>query len=166
MSLRAQIAQFQKEGVGGMPTELRNTFMADTRQLMQSGLAAQSIKRNLPLSQSLDCLRKINNRLPFLRVRQQVERRQQHFLLPRPLPWRAKWAPHQVRRHYQAGQTHGRQAVAEGGHPDHHRRHAPFFQQACNVSHGHMTDRSDRHQDDSVDGLCLQALDPLRPGAF
>lgn len=44
MSLSAQIAQFQRERVGGMPTELRNTLMADTRQLMQSGLAAQSIK--------------------------------------------------------------------------------------------------------------------------
>jgi len=44
MSLSAQIAQFQRERVGGMPTELRNRLMADTRQLMQSGLAAQSIK--------------------------------------------------------------------------------------------------------------------------
>jgi hypothetical protein len=35
MSLSAQIAQFQKERVGGMPAELRNTLMADTRQEMQ-----------------------------------------------------------------------------------------------------------------------------------
>lgn len=44
MSLSAQIAQFQRERLGGMPTELRNTLMADTMQLIQSGLAAQSIK--------------------------------------------------------------------------------------------------------------------------
>lgn len=44
MSLSAQIAQFQRERLGGMPTELRNTLMADTMQLVQSGLAAQSIK--------------------------------------------------------------------------------------------------------------------------
>ncbi len=44
MSLSAQIAQFQKERLGGMPTELRNTLMADTMQLIQSGIAGQSSK--------------------------------------------------------------------------------------------------------------------------
>jgi hypothetical protein len=32
MSLSAQIAQFQKERVGSMPAELRNTLMADTKR--------------------------------------------------------------------------------------------------------------------------------------
>ena len=44
MSLSAQIAQFQRERLGGMPAELRNTLMADTMQLIQSGLAAQSVR--------------------------------------------------------------------------------------------------------------------------
>ncbi len=44
MSLSAQIAQFQRERLGSMPAELRNTLMADTMQLIQSGLAAQSVK--------------------------------------------------------------------------------------------------------------------------
>lgn len=45
MSLSAQIAQFQRDRVSRMPVDLRNTLMADTRQLVQSDLAAQSIKR-------------------------------------------------------------------------------------------------------------------------
>lgn len=45
MSLSAQITQFQKERLSDMPPDLRNVLMADTMQLVQSGLAAQSIKR-------------------------------------------------------------------------------------------------------------------------
>lgn len=43
MSLSEQITQFQKERLSGMPSELLATLMADTAQLVQSGLAAKGV---------------------------------------------------------------------------------------------------------------------------
>ena len=73
-------------------------------------------------------LGEINDALALLRIRQQVERRQQHFLLPRLLPRCAEWPPHEMGGNNDARQAHGGQPVAKSGHADHHSRHAPFFQ--------------------------------------
>lgn len=110
--------------------------------------------------------RQFNHCLPLPGILQQVERSHERCTLLLPVPWHAQGTPHQMRRNDQTRRAHRFQSVTEGGDGDHNRCHAGRFQQTRNVSHGHVTHRSDGHQHGRVDFLRPQLLHPLRPRVF
>ena len=97
---------------------------------------------------------------------QQIEGNQQDVALSFPISRRPHGPSHEMGRNYQSRQVHAVQPIAECGGGNDHAGNARFLQQARNVSHGHVTDRSDRHQHDGVNSLRLQQLYPLRPRTF
>lgn len=56
----------------------------------------------------------------------------------------------------QTRQPHGDQALTKGPDRDHDRHNAAFFQQPGDVSDGHVTDRSGRHEQRGIHLLLLQ----------
>lgn len=58
-------------------------------------------------------------------------------------------------RQDQAGQAHGLQPVPKDNRSNHHRSDAGLFQQTGDVSHGHVTDRSERDEYSAIDFMAL-----------
>jgi len=71
---------------------------------------------------------------------------------------------HQERRQQDAGKRHLPQWLFKGGHGNHDGRNSRLFHQTRNVSHGHVTDRSDGHQQCGIDLLFLESPDPVGTG--
>lgn len=79
---------------------------------------------------------------------------------------RSQGPSHQVGSDQGAGRRHRLQARAEGPDADDHRGDVALFQQSGQVSHGHVTHRSDGHQQGCIQVPLLQEADPLRPRLF
>lgn len=75
-------------------------------------------------------------------------------------------AAHKIRCDDQARHTHGRKSLLERGHSDHNRGDPGGFEQTCNMSHGHVTNRSDRHQQNRVNCLRLKQSHPFGASAL
>jgi hypothetical protein len=60
--------------------------------------------------------------------------------------------------------VHGDEPVAKGPNGDHDRGNLSRFKQTCEVSHGHVTNRSDRDHYDTFDLLLFKKLYPNWPG--
>lgn len=73
---------------------------------------------------------------------------------------------HQIGRSHQARRGHGLKTGLKGAHGHNHRGDAGFFKYSAQVSHGHMTDRSDGRQQHGVDLFLPKDVNPLRRDPF
>ena len=80
--------------------------------------------------------------------------------------WRADGPAHQVRGDHQTGEVHSRHAVSKGSHANDDGGDAGGFHRSGNVSHGHVTDRSNRNQERQIDLGLQKHLRPLRRDCF
>ena len=64
------------------------------------------------------------------------------------------------------GQCHFFQMLSKSLHGDDYRRNPRFFNQPGNVSDRHVANRSNRHQQDRIDMLLFEYLNPLGGGSI
>lgn len=74
----------------------------------------------------------------------------------------AERTAHDVRSDEDPRKLHTLGVVAEGTHEDDHRRDAGGFERPGDMSHGHIADGSDGHQESGIDLVILQSLDQVR----
>ena len=109
----------------------------------------------------LSCL-KFNHRASDGRLFQEGERPPDNGQVAVRVVWRSDGPAHQVRRNHQAGEVHSRHAVSKSSHTDDDGGDAGGFHGSGNVSHGHVTDRSNRNQERQIDLGLQKHLRPLR----
>jgi hypothetical protein len=93
---------------------------------------------------------------------QQLQGRFDDPALPLAITGQAQRPAHQIGRSHQARRGHGLKTGLKGADGHNHRSDAGFLKYSAQVSHGHMTDRSDGHQQRSVDLFLPKDVNPLR----
>lgn len=94
----------------------------------------------------------------------QFQRGDDSPLLKILLPGRSNRLAHHIGCQQRTSWRHREQTRLEDIRRQNHRWDAALFDKPGQVSHGHVTDRSNRHQQDGLNPPILQAFDPERPG--
>lgn len=98
--------------------------------------------------------------------REQAESPLDHSPLALGVVRGAKWTTHWVLGDDRPSKPHELGHVAKAVDIDTCRWDTRGFDRSLNVSHGHVADRSDRHEQDGINLLVMEHLCPLRPNVF
>jgi hypothetical protein len=90
----------------------------------------------------------------------QLQGRFDDAALPLAITGEAQRPAHQIGRSHQARRGHGLETGLKGADGHNYRRDAGFLKYSAQVSHGHVTNRSDGHQEHCVDLLLPEDFNP------
>src|SRR6266700_4365840 len=95
---------------------------------------------------------------------QQAQGRENHRHLSFTMMWPSEWTAHEMRRDQGPRGLELLCSRTKGFDVDTYRWDTNRFYRTCNVTHGHITDRSASRQKHRIDAIILEHLRPLRRG--